>query len=46
MDYADATLVMLAEELGTDLVFTTDRRDFEVYRFGKNRSFQILPLLA
>ncbi|MFY9823564.1 MAG: PIN domain-containing protein [Thermoanaerobaculia bacterium] len=46
MDYADATLVMLAEELETDLVFTTDRRDFEVYRFGRNRPFQILPHLA
>lgn len=32
MDYADATLVVLAEELGTNLVFTTDRRDFGVYR--------------
>jgi hypothetical protein len=31
MDYADATLVVLAEEIGTDLVFTTDRRDFGVY---------------
>ncbi|MEA2601116.1 MAG: uncharacterized protein QOF89_2108 [Acidobacteriota bacterium] len=46
MDYADATLVILAEDLGTDLVFTTDRRDFEVYRFGRNRPFQILPLLT
>lgn len=45
MDYADATLVVLAEELGTDLVFTTDRRDFEVYRFGKDRPFQIVPPL-
>ncbi len=46
MDYADATLVMLAEELGTDLVFTTDRRDFEVYRFGRDRPFRILPSFA
>ena len=30
MDYADATLVALGEELGTNLVFTTDRRDFGV----------------
>lgn len=44
MDYADASLVVLAEELGTDLVFTTDRRDFEVYRFDKDRPFQILPI--
>src|SRR6185295_14422801 len=46
MDYADATLVVLAEELGTDLVFTTDRRDFEVYRFGKDRPFRVVPPLA
>ncbi len=38
MDFADATLVVLAEELGTDLVLTTDRRDFSVYRIrGRNR---------
>jgi uncharacterized protein len=43
MDYADATLVTLAEELGTDLVFTTDLRDFQVYRFGRDRPFRILP---
>jgi predicted nucleic acid-binding protein len=43
MDYADATLVVLAEELGTELVFTTDHRDFKVYRFGRDRPFRILP---
>ena len=43
MDYADATLVVLAEELGTNLVFTTDRRDFGVYRVRGRRRFQILP---
>lgn len=43
MDYADSTLVVLAEELGTNLVFTTDRRDFGVYRIGGRRRFQILP---
>ncbi len=43
MDYADATLVVLAEELGTEHVFTTDRRDFEVYRFGRDRPFRIVP---
>lgn len=42
MDYADATLVALAEELGTSLVFTTDRRDFGVYRIGRRR-FDVLP---
>jgi uncharacterized protein len=43
MDYADATLVALAEELDTNLVFTTDRRDFAVYRIGSRRRFRILP---
>ena len=43
MDYADATLVVLAEELDTNLVFTTDRRDFAVYRIKGRRRFEILP---
>ena len=43
MDYADATLVVLAEELGTNLVFTTDRRDFGIYRIRGRRRFEILP---
>lgn len=43
MDFADATLVVLGEDLGTNLVFTTDRRDFGVYRAKGNRRFQILP---
>jgi len=43
MDYADATLVVLAEELNTDLVFTTDRRDFSVYRIRGRSRFEILP---
>ncbi len=43
MDYADATLVVLAEELGTNLVFTTDRRDFAVYRIDGKRRFDVLP---
>jgi uncharacterized protein len=43
MDYADATLVVLAEEIETDLVFTTDRRDFAVYRIRGRRRFRIVP---
>jgi len=41
MDFADATLVVLAEDLGTDLVLTTDRRDFSVYRIGGRKRFTI-----
>jgi hypothetical protein len=46
MDYADASLVVLAEELNTNLVFTTDRRDFAVYRIGtrRPRSFRVVPV--
>ncbi len=43
MDYADATLVVLAEELETNRVFTTDRRDFGVYRIKGRRRFDVLP---
>lgn len=43
MDYADVTLVVLAEELETNLVFTTDRRDFGVYRIKGRRRFEVLP---
>ena len=43
MDYADATLVVAAAEIGTDLVFTTDRRDFRVYRIGGRRRFRVVP---
>lgn len=43
MDFADATLVVLAEELGTSLVFTTDRSDFGVYRLKDRKAFRILP---
>lgn len=43
MDYADATLVTLGEELDLDTVFTLDRRGFGVYRLRGRRSFQIVP---
>ena len=43
MDYADATLVALGEELGTDLVFTLDRRGFSAYRLNQRKAFQLVP---
>jgi predicted nucleic acid-binding protein len=43
MDLADAALVRVAERDGLGRVFTIDRRDFEVYRIGKRRTFQIIP---
>lgn len=43
MDYADATLVALAEELNTRMVFTTDQNDFAVYRTKDRRAFTLIP---
>ena len=43
MDFADATLVALAEELNSPLVFTTDRTDFAVYRLKDRKPFRIVP---
>ncbi len=43
MDYADATLVVLGEDLGLDSVFTLDRRGFGVYRMHGRRPFRIVP---
>ena len=45
MDFADATLVALAEELNTNIVLTTDRRDFSVYRIDGKRKLRIKPEL-
>jgi predicted nucleic acid-binding protein len=43
MDFADATLVALGEQLETDWVFTLDRRGFSTFRMHRNRPFQIIP---
>ena len=43
MDFADATLVALGEELETDWAFTLDRRGFSTYRLGRRKAFQIIP---
>ena len=43
MDFADATLVALAEELAVKRVFTLDRRGFGVYRIGRRERFTIVP---
>ena len=43
MDFADATLVALADELDCTSVFTTDRTDFSVYRVKGRKPFRIVP---
>lgn len=41
MDFADACLVQLADELGSGRILTLDS-DFAVYRWRKNRRFELL----
>ncbi|MBI5043540.1 MAG: PIN domain-containing protein [Nitrospirae bacterium] len=43
MDFADATLVVLAEETGIDEIFTLDARGFNVYRFREKKGFKVWP---
>ena len=42
MDYADATLVLLAERLGVFDVLTLDRRGFTVYRSAQGKRFTLV----
>jgi uncharacterized protein len=42
MDLADASLVLLAEQLGHGRILTVDRRDFSVYRWCNNQPFENL----
>ena len=43
MDYADASLVCLAEDLLIQDIATLDKKDFGIYRLPSNQHFQILP---
>lgn len=43
MDYADATLVALGEELSSDRVFTLDHRGFSAYRLNQRTAFRLVP---
>ena len=40
MDLADASLVILAEELGDGRILSTDQRDFQTYRWKNTYPFQ------
>src|SRR5437764_14186418 len=42
MDFADATLVWIAELSGTDRILTLDRRGFSSYRPEKTRRFELV----
>ena len=43
MDYADATLVVVADALKLHTVFTTDRRGFRAYRRNNGTKFTLEP---
>lgn len=42
MDFADATLVLLAQELGVADILTLDRRGFSTFRFSGQKRFQLV----
>jgi predicted nucleic acid-binding protein len=43
MDFADATLVHLAQRESISTILTVDHDDFETYRIGGRKRFTILP---
>ena len=43
MDFADATLVHLAERESVSTVFTIDHADFAIYRIGGRKRLRIMP---
>ena len=46
MDFADASLVRLAERESLTAIFTIDHSDFETYRISGKRKFRIVPSRA
>lgn len=44
MDFADATLVALADALQVPKIFTLDHKDFSIYRFKQKKRFTLIPL--
>ena len=42
MDFADASLIVLAENLGHGRILTVDRRDFSIYRWNNRNQFENL----
>lgn len=46
MDLADASLVLLAEHLGSGRILTTDQRDFGAYRWKSRNPFEDVMALS
>ena len=42
MDFADATMVLLADQLGVTDIATLDRRGFSTYRTAKGKRFRLV----
>ena len=42
MDFADATLILLAEEIGVTDILTLDRRGFAAYKTSKGKAFRLV----
>ena len=42
IDLADACLIRMADQFGIGNILTLDE-DFEIYRWGKNKAFRIMP---
>lgn len=42
IDFADASLIWLADQLNCTSVLTVDRADFNVYRLSNGKAFQIV----
>lgn len=45
MDFADASLVLLAEHLGHGRILSTDKRDFHTYRWKNTQPFTNLLMV-
>jgi predicted nucleic acid-binding protein len=45
MDFADATLVYLANRESLSAILTIDHADFATYRIQRNRGFRVLPAI-
>jgi hypothetical protein len=46
MDLADASLIVAAETLKTNRVFTLDRQDFKTYRIQRGHRYQRVEILS
>ena len=46
MDFADASLIVAAETLKTDKVFTIDRPDFETYRIRRGHRYYRVEIVC